>query len=79
MWCCCELWHRSAAAAPIQPLAWELTYATGVALKRNQKKKKTIEKEAASCDDGCTTVNTIKFIELKKAANICLADKGTVF
>ena len=27
------LWHRSAAAAPIQPLAWELPYATAVALK----------------------------------------------
>ena len=23
------LWHRLAAAAPIQPLAWELPYATG--------------------------------------------------
>ena len=27
------LWHRSAAAAPIRPLAWELPYALGVALK----------------------------------------------
>ena len=25
------LWHRLAAAAPIQPLAWELPYATGIA------------------------------------------------
>ena len=28
------LWHRPAAEAPIHPLAWELPYATGVALKR---------------------------------------------
>ena len=28
------LWQRWAATAPIQPLAWELPYATGVALKR---------------------------------------------
>ena len=27
------LWHRSAAAARIQPLAWELPYAMGLALK----------------------------------------------
>ena len=27
------LWHRPAAAALIQPLAWELPYATGTALK----------------------------------------------
>ena len=36
------LWHRLAAAAPIQPLAWELPYATGVALKRQKKKKKNV-------------------------------------
>ena len=27
------LWHRLAAATPIQPLAWELPYAMGAALK----------------------------------------------
>ena len=27
------LWRRPAAVAPVQPLAWELPYATGVALK----------------------------------------------
>ena len=47
--CCCELWCRSqssldpvllrlwyrlAAIAPIQPLAWELPYVVGVAIKR---------------------------------------------
>ena len=35
------LWYRPAAAALIRPLAWELPYATGVALKG----KKNIFKE----------------------------------
>ena len=34
------LWHRLAAVAPIQPLAWEVPYATGVALKSEKKKKR---------------------------------------
>ena len=38
------LWCRLAATAPIQPLAWELPYAKGAALKRliiiKKKKKK---------------------------------------
>ena len=35
------LWYRLAAAAPIQPLAWELPYGTGVVLKTNKNKQKT--------------------------------------
>ena len=31
------LWHRPAAIAPIQPLAWELTCAAGVALKKKKR------------------------------------------
>ena len=34
-----RLWHRLAATAPIQLLAWELPYAEGVALKRQKKNK----------------------------------------
>ena len=52
IWCCCELQCRSqtwqcrpATVALIQPLAWELPYAEGVALKKTkdkrQKKKKS--------------------------------------
>ena len=33
------LWLRSAAVGPIRPLAWELPYATGEAVKRKKKKK----------------------------------------
>ena len=31
------LWHRPAAVAPVQPLAWESAYAAGAALKRPKK------------------------------------------
>ena len=31
------LWRRLAAAALVRPLAWELPYATGAALKRQKK------------------------------------------
>ena len=36
------LWCRSAAIAPIQPLAWELPYAAGGALNSKKKKKKGV-------------------------------------
>ena len=35
------LWYRPAAIAPIRPLAWELPYASGVALTRQKQKQKT--------------------------------------
>ena len=31
------LWRKPAAVAPIRPLAWELPYATGAALKSKKK------------------------------------------
>ena len=41
------LWlgRRPAAVAPIQPLAWEPPYATGMALKRQENKEKRKEKK----------------------------------
>ena len=36
------LWCRPATVAPTQPLAWELPYAPGVALKKKKKKKKNV-------------------------------------
>ena len=33
------LWRRPAAAAPIQPVAWEFLYVTGAALKTKTKTK----------------------------------------
>ena len=35
-----QLWHRPAARALIQPLAWELPYAAPAALKKNKIKQK---------------------------------------
>jgi len=34
------LWWRLAAVAPIQALAWEIPYATGLALKKKKEKRK---------------------------------------
>ena len=34
------LWRRPGATVLVQPLVWELPYATGVAIKRKPKKKK---------------------------------------
>ena len=39
------LWWRPAAVALIRPLAWELPYAVGVALKNKKKKKERKKKE----------------------------------
>ncbi|RKM63523.1 hypothetical protein C0215_19985 [Clostridioides difficile] len=40
MWLC-----RPVAVAPIRPLAWEYSYATGAALKDRRKKKRERERE----------------------------------
>ena len=44
LWLWCRL---AAAAAPIQPLAWDLPYAAGVALTRKEKKKRKKQKKKA--------------------------------
>ena len=33
------MWRRPAAAAPVQPLAWEIPYAAGVTIKGKKKKR----------------------------------------
>ena len=40
-----RLWCRLAAAAPIRPLAWDLPYAIGAALKRRKNKNKKDARE----------------------------------
>ena len=44
------LWHKPAAAAPTPPLALELPYATGVALKRKKRKKNAGMRVSRSAD-----------------------------
>ena len=50
--CCSDLvllwlWCKLTARAPIRPLAWEPPYATGAALKRPKKKKKSHQQQWA--------------------------------
>ena len=44
-------WCRLAAAALIQPLAWELPYTMGVALKKRKKKKKCMREKTKLEED----------------------------
>ena len=37
------LWCRPTAGAPIRPIAWELPYAAGAALKKNKQTNKKID------------------------------------
>ena len=46
IWGCCGCGVGQQLTVPIQPLAWELLYAVGVALKK--KKKKERKKETAN-------------------------------
>ena len=43
------LWCRPAASAPVQPLAWELPYATGAALKGKKNKKPKTSQITCAC------------------------------
>ena len=52
------LWHRPAAAAPILFLAWELPYATGVALGKKKKGDiQTTNKYMKKCSILLTNIN----------------------
>ena len=42
-WDLAWLWHRPAAVAPTQPLAWELAYAAGAALNSRKKRNEGSE------------------------------------
>ena len=56
LWLSCR-W--AAVAAPIQPLAWELPYATGMALKKKKKKKK---KKGGIGDDSVAQENVFNMV-----------------
>ena len=57
IWCCCELGCRLAAVALIWPLAWELPYAAGAALKRQMDRQTEERKEG-----GRKETNTEKIV-----------------
>ena len=46
------LWLRPAATAPIQPLAWELPYASGVAIKNIEKERDRKEERKEGRKEG---------------------------
>ena len=52
------LWCRPAAVAPVRPLAWELPYARGAALKRKKKKKREKKKVMLHCPVFCEVCNS---------------------
>ena len=47
------LWCRSAAVAPIGPLVWELSYAVGMALKRQKDKTNKKNKSEVLDQNSC--------------------------
>ena len=53
------LWRKLAAVALIQPLAWELPYATHVALKNQTKSKQKIPKHLI-CTDLIASVDSLQ-------------------
>ena len=54
LWLC----HRLAAMAPVRPLAWELPYATGAALKRtNKQNTKQNKKNRRTCNGAALTAS----------------------
>ena len=55
------LWCRLAAAALIRPLAWELPYALGVALKRKNKKPKTKNNQNKTKNQNMDLLMRLKF------------------
>ena len=46
------LWSKNTATVPSQPLAWELPYATGVALKRQKKNRHGVGEREAKTKGG---------------------------
>ena len=58
-WVLLWLWCRPATVAPIWPLAWELPYAMGVALKRKKKKRKEGAQEQRPSHWSCWSIGPI--------------------
>ena len=59
------LWYRLAASALIHPLAWELPYAVGAALKKKKKKKDKIKNKQKIKKRQCTKSELNKYAHLQ--------------
>ena len=66
------LWHRPSAAAPIHPLAWELPYATCVALKRKVNKYNIENSKERSKS------TRVEKDSIRKGSNKILEDSGWI-
>ena len=60
------LWPRMAAEALIQPLAWELSYAAGVALKRPKQTNKQTKNKNKKPLDVKLNINMFKMFKVIK-------------
>ena len=54
------LWCRPVATALIRPLAWELPYASGVALEKTKRQKKQKQKKNPAMSEMKTILDAIK-------------------
>ena len=67
------LWHRLAAAAPIQPPAWDLPYTVGAALKRQKQNKKQLSFKFGQRGETCPTprlgARSLKAYSLRERTN----------
>ena len=62
----CELlwlWCRPAAAAPIQPLAWELPYTSGVVLKRQKEKNSNPDTQLEGAGLGSSAIPDARLLQ----------------
>ena len=78
------LWCRPAAIAPIKPLAWEPLYATGVALKKQDRKNKTkncinTEKMRQTCALRELRVGHARSLQREGTTSFFLRDKPSLF
>ena len=71
------LWHRPAATATIQPLAWEPPYALGMVLKRQNKKAKTKQTKTPTKLMYKTGIHMVKTVFFSNPSNNLLASPKT--
>ena len=76
------LWCRLAAAAVIRPLAWELPYATGVALKKanthtytQKNKTKKPKKNEIQQNYPSKLKSKLRYSQIKTVKNLLLANR----
>ena len=72
------LWYRLAAAALIRPLALEIPYAMGTALKRQKKKKEYLPSTESLTPPESTSLNSDVNLITKGWVDLVLPLKGVI-